>query len=168
MSIAAPLVDSRPARVLPIAALAAAAGFLAVANLKLAVVVALVPLAIACLLAPQWSAVAAIVALPFMHDLVGQTFSNFHLSLSDVLATLAIVGLFPLLLLDEHWRARVGDVRPQLIWCAPFVLWLLILLPWHATTHSLLNTEQALQIVLLPLIFGACVFDRKHAVAALW
>src|SRR3954447_6634465 len=68
-----PLAEALAVRwqLLPLLLFAAVTGYLAVTDLRLAVVCAAVPVGLLLLVKPQWAAVLVVVSLPFLPDLAG-------------------------------------------------------------------------------------------------
>src|SRR3954454_13872124 len=76
-------------RVAALVLFAGGIGYLAVQHLALAILLALVPVGLLLLVKPQWTAVLAVAALPFLRDVAGSEGSSINVGLSDVLMTVA-------------------------------------------------------------------------------
>ena len=150
------------------ALLAAAVGYVAVGNLRLALLLPLLPLALYLLLTPGVAVVLGIVLLPVLRELVGSEGGAAVVSPSDSVLLLAGVGLAPLLLLDEDWRSRLQRIRTPLLFVVPYVAWLLVVLAAHLSVHSAFKTLTALEITLYPLILGAVVMTPRLVPFAFW
>lgn len=148
--------------------LALTVGYLVNTAPVLAGVVALIPLLLFLFLRPDLAIAAMVISLPLVKNLVGNDYGSLNFGTSDVLAAVGFLGLAVLVLLSSEWRDRLRAARPMLIWCLPFLAWLVILMFAHASVHVGLNTAQDVQLTAVALIFGATLITRRVAPVAMW
>jgi O-Antigen ligase len=137
-----------------------------VAHLRIAVVAASVP-AVACLMfAPGWTTALTASSLPILHD-VSQG-GGVNIGISDVLGSIAFVGLAIQVLMDDTYRQRLAWARPAFVCAAPFAAWLVVLVAVHFSARVLVNTFQDLQLTIFPLALGVAALNKRTARWAMW
>jgi O-Antigen ligase len=149
--------------VLPVAALAAAIGFLTALKIRVGIALASATAAVVLLLYPWWALVFAIWLIPVQTDVLGSSVGGLNIGMSDLLIALTVAGLVPLFLLQESWRKRLAYAWPALLWTLPFLLWLAIVVIDHPSATSAANAIQYGELSALGIALGATVLDRRLA-----
>ena len=144
-----------------------AMGYLSVRDLRMALLLPVIPVALLLFLRPMLAVTLAVSLLPVQHAILGSEGGAAVVSAADAVFLVAFAGLFTLVLLREEWRERLKAARPALLFAVPFVGWLLIVLAAHLSGHSAFKTVTAVEITVFPLVLGASVLDRRHARAAM-
>lgn len=150
-----------------LALIAVSTGYLSVGHFREALLLPLLPLALYIFLNPILGVTLAVTLLPVQHALVGSEGSAAIVSPADTLFLLSAAGLFPLLTLRDEWRTRLRASQAPLLFAAPFLAWLVVVLAAHPSGHSAFKTLTAVEITVFPLVLGASVLDRRHAPIAM-
>lgn len=158
--------DVRPLALL--VTLAAGVGYLSVSSLRAAILLPLLPLAVFLCLRPVAAVATGVALLPVLKSLFGSEGGAAVVSPTDAVFVLAFAGLVPLVLLEGDWRVRLRVVRPLLLFAAPYVAWLLVVLAAHPSGHAAFKTMTALEITVFPILLGAVAVDRTSAPWALY
>ena len=150
-----------------LAMIAISTGYLSVGHFREALLLPLLPLVLYVFLNPILAVTLAISLLPVQHALLGSEGSSAIVSPADTLFLLTAVGLFPVVMLSQEWRARLRTSRAPVLFAVPFLAWLVVVLAAHVSGHSAFKTLTAVEITVFPLVLGASVLDRRHARVAM-
>lgn len=136
------------------------AALAALDSLLIGLLVALLPVVGLLSARPVTTAVVGVGLLPFATDVVRG--GPVRISLTDVLLGLAVLtGLY--VAKRDDWQS----LRPMLPLLATYTAVLLFALVSHTDQSALVNALQRLQILVVPLVVGAVLLDRRHLQRAL-
>ncbi|MDQ1538596.1 MAG: O-Antigen ligase, partial [Actinomycetota bacterium] len=125
------------------------------------------PLMLYAVARPWVAAPVGVALVPVLHSLLGSEGGSVVVSPSDATLLLVALGLFPLFLLVPEWRNRLAALRPMVLFAAPWLAWLLVILAAHVSARVAFKTLTAAEVTVLPMLLGACVLSRRSASWAL-
>ena len=132
-------------------------------DIRLAVLICLLPLVPLVLLRSRTAAVAAVGCLPFELNVVGGAVGGLNVSASDLLLAAATAGLVLALSQDRDLRQRLRVLAPLRPLFVLYLAAMLVVSAVHPGVASLVNAVQRVEIVVVPVVLATLVLTERAA-----